>query len=66
MVVGWLIAADDFREAFIRYKQSEGKKDPSSEFTIFAPLRFLVAILLWPYLVVFMNDEKADRANSSQ
>jgi hypothetical protein len=64
VVVGWLIAADDFREAFIRYKQVNTERDPSSEFTIFAPLRFLVAILLWPYLVVFMNDNQVESGES--
>lgn len=58
VVVGWLIAADDFRVAFIQYKKSETNKDPSSEFTIFAPVRFIVAIMLWPYLVVFMNENE--------
>jgi hypothetical protein len=65
VVVGWLIAADDFREAFVRYKQTGVDRDPSSEFTIFAPLRFLVAILLWPYLVVFMNDGQVESGESA-
>ena len=56
VVVGWLIAADDFRVAFIQYKKSGTDRDPSSEFTIFAPIRFVVAIVMWPYLVVFMNE----------
>ena len=68
VVVGWLIAADDFREAFVRYKKANVERDPSSEFTIFAPFRFAVAILMWPYLVVFMNDgrEEGEERSSSQ
>jgi hypothetical protein len=52
-IIGWLIAADDFREAFVRYKKTEGDKEPSSEFTVFAPLRFLLAVIMWPYLMLF-------------
>ena len=61
VIVGWLIAADDFREAFIVYKKRNEDRDPSSEFTIFAPIRFVVAVLLWPYLVAFGEENREDR-----
>ncbi len=55
--IGWLIAADDFREAFVRYKNSSGDKEPSGEFTVFAPLRFVLTIIMWPYLSVFTDTD---------
>jgi|GEM_PF-4490880 len=56
-IIGWLIAADDFREAFIRYKKTTDDREPSGEFTVFAPLRYVFAMIMWPYLVLFGDVE---------
>jgi hypothetical protein len=58
VIIGWLIAADDFREAFLRFKKLETAKIPPSEFTIFAPVRFGLAIIMWPYLALFFTNEE--------
>jgi hypothetical protein len=52
-IVGWLVAADDFREAFVRFKKTPPDKEPPGEFTVFAPMRFCMAVILWPYLMLF-------------
>ncbi|MBN1306973.1 MAG: hypothetical protein JXA18_03590 [Chitinispirillaceae bacterium] len=65
-IVGWLFAADDFREAFIRYKKLPGDKEPSSEFTVYAPLRFVLAVIMWPYLALFHEPEDQEQGESAQ
>ena len=56
-IIGWLMAADDSREAFVRFKKTDADKEPSSEFTVFAQLRFVFTVILWPYLSLFGNSE---------
>ncbi|MBN1576053.1 MAG: hypothetical protein JW913_05845 [Chitinispirillaceae bacterium] len=64
-IVGWLFAADDFREAFVRYKKAPGEKEPSSEFTVFAPVRFLFAVIMWPYLALFHEPGDQEEGEST-